>query len=107
MKRKMDWTPEKKRLVFDMIEKGMTGKEIADVMGVTRGSIMGLKFREYNGEVVRKKPPPAVKKDEEKLLKAGTHWRRKCLKCRKEMLLERGSFLCKDCKESPIFGGII
>lgn len=107
MKKTTAWTPQKKQRVFDMLDQGMTGRQVAEVMGVTRNAIMGLKYREYKGEAVPEPPKRTLLEEEKKLLEAGTHWHRKCLKCRNERVLEKNTFLCKECKESPIFSGIV
>jgi len=106
MRKHRTWTAEKKRRVFHMLDRDMPISQIASLMGVTSNAILGLKFREYKGENVRKvvkKPLSAVEK---RLVSEGTHWHRKCLKCRKDRVLERNTFICPPCKESPVFSSM-
>ena len=107
MKKRKAWTQGNKQRVFAMLDKGMSAGQIAEVMGVTRGAVMGLKFREY-GKNKPYSPPEPQKLDRvsENLLKDGSHWHRKCLKCRKKVVIPKNQFICKTCKELPIFGGM-
>jgi ribosomal protein L37AE/L43A len=46
------------------------------------------------------------KKIEDRRIERGTHVQKKCLTCQKVRLVEKGMFICDECKNSGIFSGL-
>tara|TARA_R110000822_G_scaffold306941_1_gene433560 strand:+ start:626 stop:931 length:306 start_codon:yes stop_codon:yes gene_type:complete len=97
-----------------LVDEGKSMQEIATFFNTTRNAIIGLKSRHYYKFCANKPTEPSVEKkvlpvnkqtENKKPLSIDPEkqWVRKCLGCRKELILERPKWICDLCKTRDVY----
>lgn len=113
------WSDGQIHKIMLLIDEGKSMREVATFFNTTRNAIIGLKSRNYYKFCANKPTEPSVEKKglpvvhtpvneqtknkKHPSLDPEKQWIRKCLRCRKELILERPKFICDFCKTRDVY----
>lgn len=91
------FSDETVRLMCDLMDnEGLTAEQVGEIYGISRNSVIGLRFRAGRSGDKKK---VAMAKDDEQPAKP-------CLRCGSNAPRDPAHRICESCKKSEIFSGM-